>query len=446
MHIRYDKADLREIDNSNYYGDFAMPANRKVNGLILDKRQFVSLISAFLLICALAVSVRAEFEEPRTLSAASLLDKDILQGEHHKVDDQVRNDGMFNHYEVESSFGVVKASSNSGLFILINEINAIAAMKQVETDDTMMNSLKQSGKSTVEGVKNLFSEPEETIEGAAAGIGSLFNRAKQTVGKREVADVEDNKAKQLIGFSRSKGEIANQYGVNVYSRNEVLQAELERLAWADYAGGIGFGAARGALTGGLGGMLLTTSEAARMLNEAINTTPASELWVQNKNKLLSMGMNEDTVTLFLNNPVFSPALTTVIANALDSMGTVENRELFIKVSLQANSPDMAKVITEIALMTAGYHKHINPLKKLSPLARITRAEKENGSPVILLPIDYMVWSEKVKDLSTPLSEKEAGEIWTTGTLSKTAQSELEASGWKIHTDAKKELFPSKEQL
>lgn len=423
-----------------------MLGNRKVNDWIVCHGRIVSLISAFLLICALAVSARAEFEEPRTLSAASLLDQDILQGEHHKVADQVRNDGMFNHYEVESSFGEFKASSNSGLLILINEINAIAAMKQVETDDTMMNSLKQSGKSTVEGVKNLFSEPEETIEGAAAGIGSLFNRAKQTVGKREVADVEDNKAKQLIGFSRSKGEIANQYGVNVYSRNEALQAELERLAWADYAGGIGFGAARGALTGGLGGMLLSTSEAARMLNEAINTTPASELWVQNKNKLLSMGMNEDTVTLFLNNPVFSPALTTVIANALDSMGTVENRELFIKVSLQANSPDMAKVITEIALMTAGYHKHINPLKKLSPLARITRAEKENGSPVILLPIDYMVWSEKVKDLSTPLSEKEAGEIWTTGTLSKTAQSELEASGWKIHTDARKELFPSKEQL
>ena len=409
-------------------------------------RQIIQLSFVVILLFASAAEVCwAEFEEPGPLSAALLFSNNILRGEHYKIDDQVKNDGLFNHFEVESSFGRFSPSSNSGLLILINEIRAIAEMKQIETDDTVVNSLKQTGVSTVEGVKHLFDEPEETLQGAAAGISSLFNRAKQAIGKRDVADVEDSRAKQLIGFSRSKGEIATRYGVNVYSRNQVLQDELERLAWADYAGGIAFGAARGALTSGFGGMLLSTSEAARLLNEAINTTPASKLWVDNKNKLISMGMNEDTVTLFLNNHVFSPALTTIITNALELMDGVENLELLLKISLQANTPDMAKTISEIAVMIAGYHKRVKPLKHLSPLARICTAERMDGSTVILLPLDYMIWTEKVHNLIMPLSQATKGrELWVTGTLSPLAQEEMKKLGWDVHTDVARELFSKKE--
>ena len=78
-------------------------------------------------------------------------------------------------------------------------------MKKIKTDDTAIESLKQSGKNTLTGVRNLFGDPKGTFESAAAGVGSLFNRAVGTVGKRETTGAEDNKAAQLIGFSKSKG-------------------------------------------------------------------------------------------------------------------------------------------------------------------------------------------------------------------------------------------------
>ncbi len=236
------------------------------------------------------------------------------------------------------------------MLILVREIEAIAAMKKIKTDDIAIESLKQSGKNTVTGVKNLVSDPMGTFESAASGVGSLFSRAVGTVGKRETTGAEDNKAEQLIGFSKSKGQIASKFGVNMYSRNKVLQTELDRLAWADYLGGISVGVATSAVPG-VGGLVLTTSGTARLLNEAINTTPASELWLQNKNKLLGMGMNEDTIELFLNNPQFSPALQTVMVAALDSMKGVDNRELYLKVALQAGDPVMARIITESSEMT-----------------------------------------------------------------------------------------------
>ncbi|MCP4260664.1 MAG: hypothetical protein GY774_24535 [Planctomycetes bacterium] len=413
-------------------------------------------INPFIIVIALALlssPVRSalgktDYEKPPVHQAKSILKPDILKGKYHTVRDQIKNDGIFNHYTVESSFGTFQVSSTIALEILIHEIGAIAAMKKVETDDTAVASLKKSGENTVAGIKKLVSQPKTTLEGAAAGVSSLFNRAKETVGKRKVADAEDSRFEQLIGLSKSKGLIATKYGVNVYSRNEKLQEELDRLAQADYLGGLGVGVAT-SFVPGVGGLVLSASGTARLLNEAINTTPASELWLQNKNKLLAMGSDSDTVELFLNNPVFSPAQETVLVTALESLKGVANRELFLKVALQASDPDMAKTITETAVMSAGYHKHIKPLQRFTPMARLTSAVRKDGSVVVLLPTDYIIWSEKVADVAASLTEKAKQtkgpgvEVWTLGSFSERAKSELQKMGWKIYTDVRSQLIPKK---
>lgn len=406
---------------------------------------FYTLMVFGLLQLYLPLDALAEFEKPGVLKASSLLQPAILKGEHYSVDEQVKNDGMFNHYTVTSQFGKFKAASTNSLHILINEIKAIAAMRKVETDDTALASLKQSGENTVTGVQNLINDPQATLEGAAAGVGSLFNRAKETVGKRQVSEAEDSKVEQLIGLSKSKGEVAVKYGVNMYSRNQILQDELNRLAKADYVGGLGIGVATSVVPGA-GGFLLATSGTARLLNEVINTTPASELWLQNKNKLLTMGVEEDTAVLFLNNPSFSPAMSTVLVAALESLQGAANRDLYVMVALQASDPDMARVITETAVLTAGYHKNIAPLKQLVAMARLARAEKKDGTIVVVLPTDYIIWSRMAADVATLLGEErkspaDAAEVWITGDFSPMARSKLEGMGYKLHPKAQSRLIP-----
>jgi len=415
--------------------------------------QLFSFVTVYLFIICLVcyaypVFAHTDFETPPILQAESILKPEIIKGEYHTVDDQVKNNGLFNHYTVETPFGKFNANSTRSLKQLVNEINAIAIMEKVETGDTAALAVKKSGENVVSGMKNLFTDPEGALEGAASGISSIFNRAKETIGKRETTNAEDSKVKQLIGMSKAKGQIANKYGVNVYSRNQRLQEELNRLGQADYLGGLGVGVAT-SFVPGVGGIVLSASGAARLLQEAINTTPASELWVQNKNKLLEMMSDADTVKLFLNNPVFSPDLQTVLVAALKALKGVANRELFVKVALQASDPDMAQTITAIAVMSAGYHKHIAPLKSFAPLARITRALRADGTFVVLLPTDYIVWSEKIADITKSLtnnqkkSEKAGLELWTLGAISQRTQSELETMSWKIHTDAGSRLIPQK---
>lgn len=387
------------------------------------------------------------FEQKVELRASNLLSPDLLKSDLYTVDEEVINDGLLNHFTVRSRFGVFKADSTLAVKQLLHEIHAIAAMKKIETKDTAVDSVVQSGKNAVTALSDLVTDPGTTLEGAASGVNNLFNRATQVVGKRKTTNAEDNKLEQFIGKTKSKGDIATKYGVSVYSLNPVLQEELDRLAWADYLGGIGVGLAQSAIPG-VGGLLLSTSGTARLLNEVINNTPASELWVRNKNKLAAMKIDADTAELYLNNPAFTPALQTVMVEALKNMQGVENRGLFIKISLQANTHQMARTLTEIATLTAGYHKNVEPLKSLAPFGRILYAKTSKGTAVLAFPADHVLWSGNVANaagwLLEPIGKQtkpKAMQMWILGDFSKKAQTELQALGWELHPGAQSKLLP-----
>ena len=405
---------------------------------------FIFLLS--LMTISAAIAADSGYEQPGEYKASALLKPEMVQGRYHKVDERVLYDGFLYHFTVQSSFGPYEVTSISAMTMLIHELDAIAAMKQVETSDVAMQSLQKSGENTIAGVKNLVNDPEGTLRGAGEGIGSLFNRASETVGKRELTATEDSKMKQFVGVTKSKGTIATRYGVSLYSQNKVLQEELDRLAMADYLGGLSVGLASSAIPG-VGGLILSTSGTARLLNETINTTSASELWLQNKNKLLAMNMDADTIELFLNNPVFSPALQTVLVAALEKLTGVANRDLFIKVGLQASTPDMAKMIMEMAVMAAGYHQHVAPLAGFAPMARLLKASRQDGTVVVLLPTDHMIWTQRVASVAGDMVQQgKAGkaaafEIWTLGSFSDQARSALKAMGWQTREQVRDSLIP-----
>lgn len=100
----------------------------------------------------------AEYEKPGELKTISFVQPGIMKGKYHTMDETTYNDGLFNHYQVKSPFASFKVFSTRALLILVHEINAIATMKKVETDNTAMESLEQSGKNTVTGQIN-FRQP-----------------------------------------------------------------------------------------------------------------------------------------------------------------------------------------------------------------------------------------------------------------------------------------------
>lgn len=390
-------------------------------------------------LCFPGVSFCAEgsesYENTVVLEAGKILPPDVLAGPHHKVEGKVQNDGFLNHYVLKSSYENYAVISTFELEKRVHEIKAITEMKKIDTASTVGKSVVDSGEKTATGIVNLFSHPVDTMKGTAEGIGSVVDRGKAAV-KSTPSQTEDSRMEQLIGFSKSKRDIANKMGVDVYSANKTLQSELDRLAWADYSGGIGVSAALSFVPGGAG-VLLSVSGGARLLNETINLTPPAELRSQNRQKLTKMGMNSDTIDLFINNTVFSPRNQTWLVAALEKMQAAANRELFLKVALQANDPIMALIITQMTMMFAGYDTQIEPIDRFYPISRVLYAKDKKGKTIIALPADHILWSERFAGAVAEIKEKAKGnqfELWTAGDVSKKAQEHLSKAGWVIHTD------------
>jgi len=111
---------------------------------------------------------------------------------------------------------------------------------------------------------------------------------------------------------------------------------------------------------------------------------------------------------------------------------------------------MARVITDIATMTAGYHQNIAPLQGLAPVGRVLYAKTRKGATVLVVPADHVLWSAKVADVAAWLQEPVQGQtkatgyqLWVLGDFSKKAQAELKGLGWELHPESRGRLFPDR---
>jgi hypothetical protein len=386
------------------------------------------------------------FEEVKPVKTSLVVPQKLMRGPFHTLDPMTDNDGVTNYYKVLSKFGQFNVTGTLALHKLVHELPAIDKMIKLEEDKTFHDSVAKSGDNTWRGIKNLVSDPGGTLERTAQGLGSLFDRAGEVIRSKR-SKAEDSGFEQLVGYSESKREVAFKFGVDVYSRNKVLQTHLSRLAQADYGGSLSVFAAL-SFVPGVGGAALTVSGTTRLLSDLISKSPPVELRLRNRKTLQKMGVDSDLAGLFIDNPNFSPRDQTILCEALNIMNGVENRSLFVKVALQTQNQDVAAMISAMAALFAAYHKNITPLKRFYPLARVLMAANQKGGMVVNIPADYLIWSRRSNSSLTSLDKtaKESGhngprELWLVGKLSPMAKKELLKRKWQIHENCARELLP-----
>ncbi len=396
----------------------------------------VILATAVFFSFALPGRAAEQYEEAVVLKASSLLPQQLQNNTLFKIDERVTNGGFINTYTVKSADGTTQVSSNIALYKLLREIEAIEAMKKIQESDAFVKSLKESGVATVEGIKNLFNDPGDTLDKAASGLGSLFTRAEESLFKSSPGEAEDSRLEQTVGFSNAKRQVAYRYKVDVYSRNPVLQEHLDRIGWAEYAGGFTLGVATLPI-GGVAGITLSVSGTARLLGEVIATTPPAELKLQNRAKLAGMGIDENLADLFVQNPHFTPLQQTAYVMALGKMKTAKELALPLQAALQVNDQDTARYMTAIMAMFAGYNKRISPIVQFKTVARFFCGVDKKGQLIIMLPADYITLNKRlVSGIKSVQNADHSGyALWTIGTVSPKAQEYITKSGWHLEQKA-----------
>lgn len=387
-----------------------------------------------------------QYEEPPVFQAAAILPADHLKSPTHTVEENVRNDGYMNTYIIDSRFGQLKAVSTELMRIRIQEFKAIEVMNTIEGTDEFQNSFIDGGEDVINGARGLIMDPVGTIGGAISGVGKAFNRASEGLFGSQQSQYEDDRVKSIIGFAKTKRGYAKQFGVDVYSSNPILQKYLDNISWAGYAGGLTLSASTMVIPGAAG-LAVSLTGGSNLLNEVVADSAPTDLRKMNREKLLSMGIDEVVANLYIDNSIFSPRQQTLLVDALDRMPTTQNRGAFMQYAIQTSDEDSAFFRQLMAQMYVGYYQHKEQIKRFDSIANIPVGVTKSGKMVVAAPIDYLAWTQPAQRIfdgfgqyaksNTTLSGKE---LWLFGKVSPLSRKNLEQQGWRVFELSQKELI------
>ena len=387
---------------------------------------------------ALMMAAQPAYEPLPVLSASKILPPELLSGPNHRVQEKVTSDGIVNIYKIDSRFGTFDAVSTAMLRVRVQEINAMAVMDQLKGTKEFGDAVKEASLNTMVAAKNMVFQPVKTLGEAATGVGLLFRRAGDSMFGAKRSDAEDSRFKNLIGFSNYKREYAYNLGVDVYSRNEVLQDRLNDIAWTGFAGGLTVSAAMAAVPGGAG-IAMTAIGTTRLATAIFKTTPPQDLRRMSAEKLTAMDVDPHTIDTFISDSVFTPREQTLLVAALNEMMGVADRERFVQLAALTHNPDVAFFRQRQAEMYAGYHRAVSPFERFLSVGPVAAARTVKGSLVFNIPVDYVSWTEEIArvvttadNLANQLPGISDKQLWITGTLSPRARAEMQRLNWKVY--------------
>ncbi len=217
----------------------------------------------------------------------------------------------------------------------------------------------------------------------------------------------------------------------------MLQDALTRVARAAASGNLLASAALAAV-GGTAGTVVSVTGGSRSLNDVLKNTPPTDIRQMNRKKLAAMGVSADLVDLFLANANYSPTYQMLLVDALDRMGTVANRETFLKIAISADSDALCMLRQRQARMYAAYHQQVQPIARFTAMGNLVVAITRDGKTVVNVPVDHLVWTESLAqsvekaEAQLKTQPSQAGrELWIGGTISPIARKALESRGWKV---------------
>jgi len=398
----------------------------------------------------LACSAAVGFEQPRELATADVVAAELRSGDGYRVVDPVREDGFALHYTLVSDrFGEFEATSSYMLPVRIQEVRALAALAQIETGEAFKDAAIESAKTPVRVVKDLATQPGETLKGAAQGAGKAAKKAGGWIAgdRRERAESEDSAFSEAVGRSRRKRKLAHALGVDVYSSNAVLQGELDRVAWSSVSGGMSFSALMLALP------IPPLLEVARKttgftagLNDLMATKSGGDLYRMNREILRGLGMSDAATEPFLDNPAASPRHKTFIVAAIRDMKGVTGLGEIVARGRELASESEALQLQREAELARGHHVAVSPLREIVRVGDHVLFATAAGELAAALPADRLLWTQATRDLAAGMTRHAEGDasiddraIWVTGSCSERARDELRERGFTLHEDASERL-------
>ena len=413
---------------------------------------------------------RAEYEAPPTLRAGDLVPAERLQGPGYQVDAAVPTDGFLATFTVRSDHGVFTARGPGMLEIRLGEVAAIQQLEAMSKSDVFVQGLKGSATELGQQVKQLVTDPVDTIKGMPEGVGRFFERVgrgaktgvqklsalkaeqdaeapppagpgaqlpgAQTPGPKpdvsvagEAAGAAGRVTRDAFGYDDKRRELAREVRVDPYTTNPVLAKRLDDIAWAAFAGGLGITALKAVAPAS---MVISTST---MLTNWVYDVPPGDLKVRNAKTLLAMAVSQEAVDHLLRHRWYTLTLQTGLVRGLERLTGVAGRPDVMPLALTVQSEEQARFVVGAVGMLARYHETVGPLSRLEVRGTVVGRTKLGGL-VVAAPVDLVAWTERLHRFASrkDLAAKERS-LWLSGQLTPLTRRKLTEAGWVVHERA-----------
>lgn len=394
------------------------------------------------------------FEDPPTLQASALAPKDVpLKGEHYAVDAEVPTDGLLATFTIRSDYGKIEARGPGVLKMRVAEVAALASLSEMKKSDIFVESLGKSAAALGGAAVNAVTNTAEVAKAIPAGVGRFLERTARSVktGVQNMGDVQENKeagaprgaeastneinkaavagatagatALSVLGYDEKRRGLAKQLGVDPYTTNPVLKKGLDDVAWAAFAGGLGVDVLASAVPGAR--LIQSTS----MVNDWIYEKPPGDLKVWIDKSLRDIGVDQETIDLFLRQKYWTLTTQTILVKALEKLSGVDGRAAVLDTAVTADNEDQARFLAVGLSLLAREHES-TPLKAIVDGKPIGMTQK--GRVVATMPLDYVCWTERVSKFANredllPNKPK----VLIAGQMSPKAREEMQKLGWEI---------------
>ena len=381
------------------------------------------------------------YEEQVAPRASELLPQELLRGPHHRVDDEVRSDGFRNIYTIHTETGRIEVRGEENLRERIREIEALAQLREASASGAFRRASKQAG------------ESPGLASGLPAIVGSGWILGWQDPPADAGASEASGEARiERLGIEEAKREIADALGIDPYTRDPALQAELNRHAWVLFAEGLAFHVDAAEADEASAQAAAETLERAKSAEEVpigalpdvAERDPASErlaaasaedLQRWNRLELAVMGVPEELREEFLENDAYSPSHRTVLVGALAELEGTRDRSTFIEAAVAVQSEEEADTFEDLAELLRAESTRSGGLERIVRVGGRVGARARDGSLLVPVLSDHAVWSRSVESFAEAVSgatgsdpEVARARIVFSGTVSERARRELEALG------------------
>jgi len=399
----------------------------------------VTLFAAMLSLCSLlslSAGASEEFQKPPiTLEASEVLPKNLLTGPNYRIKETVKNDGLVNTYELETSYGPLSVEGTVHLLVRLNELKALQRMEKLKETGVYKEALKKSAQGPLKGAQALVTDPAENVKGAETGIGRWFS----DVG-RSIVNTDPHQAhvpETAAGQSPTRRKFAYDFGINPYSGYQPLQKVLNDISWTAAAGGLTSKVALSAIPGAAG-VMVSTAGTADAMKTLVRDKSLAQLEKINEKKLLAMGVPAGLAKKFLKNPHYNPQELTLLAGELYSMKNVKDRQKFIVSAVRATEESLALFMRAQAQMIAAYSAYMKAQATFVNISGTPFLKTKDGVLVGLFPLDHIAHTPTLVHREKALSEAisklpgiKGKELWIGWKVDTAARKALETNGWRI---------------